>query len=103
MQPNKLTSSKRFLTAPLSAAVFVACAAGALASFGPPSLLATAWANPFTWDAPVRTIARFKAVEKDAGRSAPMPVINASDETVILDDWNYTAIVRGRSGPSHHF
>jgi hypothetical protein len=102
MQPEKLNPRTRYLTGPFSVAVFLVCVAGALASFGPPSLRPGSWTSPFTWDAPTRTIARFKTLEKDAGHSTSMPVVNAGGETVILDDWNYTAIVRGRPEPSAH-
>lgn len=102
MRLNKLMPRSRFLTGLMSAAVFLACFAGALASFGPPSLRPGSWVSPFTWDAPAQTATRFRAMETDARRSESIRVGQPGGETVILDDWNYTAIVRGRPEPSKH-
>ena len=104
MQPKQRDSaSKSWFAGVLTFGLLAMGASGALASFGPQILPRGAWISPFTWDAPTRTIARDKSLEKGSGRTATVAVFSPAGEVVVLDDWNYTAICRGRPEPSLHY
>jgi hypothetical protein len=57
--------------------------------------------SPFTFDVPALALAQEK-IDKDAGRADSRALLQPGGEVVVLDDWNYTAIVRGRPHPSKH-
>jgi hypothetical protein len=63
--------------------------------------LPTVSESPFTFDVPALALAQEK-IDKDAGRAASQALLQPDGEVVVLDDWNYTAIVRGRPQPSKH-
>jgi hypothetical protein len=91
-----------FLAGLVTMGVFLASIGGAIAYLGS----AMSWSimensqSPLVLDAPARTVAFVRATEKEPGRTATTTVINPAGEVVILDDWNYTAITRGRPQPS---
>jgi len=57
--------------------------------------------NPLTFDVPALAVTK-ENIDQHAGRSASRPLLQPSGEVVVLDDWSYTAIVRGRPQPSKH-
>jgi hypothetical protein len=57
--------------------------------------------NPLTFDVPAVALAQ-EEIDKHVGRSGSRPLVQPSGEVVVLDDWSYTAIVRGRPQPSKH-
>ncbi len=57
--------------------------------------------SPLAFDAPTWAVARANADEK-AGHMRATAVVQGTNEIVVIDDWNYTAIVRGRPQPSKH-
>ena len=111
MQPERNSWQKRLtaiLAGPLTAGVFLASICGGIAYLGsatPWSIMETTQTvgsprSPLTLDGPARTVAFVRFTEKETGRTATKTVINPAGEVVVLDDWNYTAIVRGRPQPS---
>jgi hypothetical protein len=55
--------------------------------------------NPLVFDAPTRSVVVTLA-EKQPGRFATTSIFNSVGEVIVLDDWNYAAIVRGAPPPS---
>jgi hypothetical protein len=53
------------------------------------------------FDAPVWSAAVFKAGMSEGGQAVAR-VTRPTEEVVVVNDWNYTAIVRGRPQPSTH-
>jgi hypothetical protein len=103
---------KKELTVPLAGlfttGVLLASIGGAIAYLGSPlpwaimesSQTVESPGSPPVWDAPARTVAFVRSTEKAPGHTATATVVSPSGEVVILDDWQYTAIVRGRPQPS---
>jgi hypothetical protein len=99
MQTEKPNSKTRFWAGTVSTSLFLACIVGALTTFESPGSRPFSWSNPFAWDAPTQTVTQYQVLEKEAGKSASIQMVNSAGDTVILDDWNYTAITRGKPQP----
>jgi hypothetical protein len=56
--------------------------------------------SPFTFDAPAWNTARVKAGAKAGAQAISSPTALPTGEVIFVDDWTYTAIVRGAPQPS---
>jgi hypothetical protein len=57
------------------------------------------WASLFPFDAPAWSAAVLKAGTQESAQAVAR-VTRPADEVILLDDWTYTAIFRGRPTPS---
>lgn len=105
MQDQMITRKRSIRLAGLRTAILLAAATSGVFAYLGPELLRSALSaansqeltpgdSPLAFDAPTWELARLKAGEKELGRPVPSAKDQGTDE-VVLDDWSYTAIVRG--------
>lgn len=59
--------------------------------------------SPLTFDAPAWTVARIKSGISDTSNAVKRSGASYEGEVLTLNNWSYTAIVRGRPQPSTQF